>query len=50
MRIATCNIRCFPANDGPNHWELRKELALGVIEELNAEIICLQELWMPQCR
>tara|TARA_B100000902_G_C27267149_1_gene894203 strand:- start:37 stop:807 length:771 start_codon:yes stop_codon:yes gene_type:complete len=49
MRVATCNIRCYPAEDGPNHWELRKEFALSVIRDLRADIICFQELWLPQC-
>lgn len=49
MRIATCNIRCFPANDGPDHWELRKEYALDTIRALHADIVCFQELWLQQC-
>ena len=49
IRVATCNIRCLPANDGPNHWELRKEFTLRVIKDLEADIICFQELWLPQC-
>jgi len=49
MRIATCNIRCYPAQDGPNHWELRKEYALNLIRSLHADIVCFQELWRPQC-
>jgi endonuclease/exonuclease/phosphatase family metal-dependent hydrolase len=48
MRIATCNIRCFPAKDGPDHWELRKEYALNLIRSLHADIVCFQELWRPQ--
>ena len=48
MRIATCNIRCYPAQDGPDHWELRKEYALNVIRSLHADIVCFQELWRPQ--
>ncbi len=49
MRIATCNIRYYPANDGPNHWEQRKAYAFDVIRSLDADIICFQELWRPQC-
>lgn len=49
MRVATCNIRCYPAEDGPNHWELRKEWTLSVIRDLGADLICFQELWLPQC-
>jgi hypothetical protein len=36
MRIATCNIRCYPADDGLNSWDHRKEYALNLIRSLDA--------------
>ena len=45
MKILTCNVRCFGANDGPNHWIHRKEFCIAVIQAQAPDIICFQELW-----
>ena len=37
------NIRFGTANDGPNHWDLRRDLAMEVIERTDADIVGLQE-------
>ncbi|NLF39687.1 endonuclease/exonuclease/phosphatase family protein [bacterium] len=48
MRVLTCNIRCFGANDGENSWAYRKELCADVIRSRSADIICFQEMWRQQ--
>ena len=39
MKILTCNIRCFGAEDGPNNWIHRKELCIEVIRSQTPDII-----------
>ena len=48
MKILTCNIRCFGANDGKNNWIHRKDLCARVIASQSPDIICFQEMWAEQ--
>ena len=48
MKILTCNVRCFGANDGDNGWVHRKDLCAKVIESESPDIICFQEMWAEQ--
>ncbi len=48
MKILTCNIRCFGAEDGLNDWIHRKELCIDVIRSQTPDIICFQEMWSQQ--
>lgn len=48
MKILTCNIRCFGAQDGDNDWVHRKEYCADVIRSQNPDIICFQEMWHEQ--
>ncbi len=36
MKILTCNIRCFGANDGKDNWVHRSDLCGRVIDTFNA--------------
>ena len=48
MKILTCNVRCFGANDGDNGWAHRRDLCAQVIESQSPDIICFQEMWAEQ--
>ena len=48
MKILTCNIRCFGADDGKNNWIHRKQLCIDVIKSHSPDIICFQEMWSQQ--
>jgi endonuclease/exonuclease/phosphatase family metal-dependent hydrolase len=48
MKILTCNIRCFGAQDGPNDWVHRRQLCVDVIRSQSPSIICFQEMWSQQ--
>jgi len=48
MKVLTCNIRCFGAEDGSNGWTQRKGLCVGVIRSQTPDIICFQEMWSQQ--
>jgi endonuclease/exonuclease/phosphatase family metal-dependent hydrolase len=48
MKILTCNVRCFGAEDGENGWSHRKDLCAKVIESQSPDIICFQEMWAEQ--
>ena len=48
MKILTCNVRCFGANDGDNGWGHRKDLCAQVVESQSPDIICFQEMWAEQ--
>jgi endonuclease/exonuclease/phosphatase family metal-dependent hydrolase len=48
MKILTCNIRCFGAEDGENNWEHRKDLCADVIRAQSPDVICFQEMWAEQ--
>lgn len=43
LRVASFNLRYGTADDGPNRWELRREFALDMVEELDAHVLALQE-------
>ncbi len=48
MKILTCNIRYFGAEDGANRWARRKEVCIGVIRSREPDIVCFQEMWEEQ--
>ena len=48
MRMLTCNIRCYGANDGENNWVHRKDFCAEVIASRSPQIICFQEMWGEQ--
>ncbi len=48
MRIMTFNIRFLNAEDGPNHWEFRKELVLEVVWSYLPDLVACQEVTIPQ--
>ena len=43
LNLMTFNIRYGTANDGANHWSLRKDMVFDVIKEQNAAVVGLQE-------
>ena len=48
MKILTCNIRYFGANDGEDSWAYRKDLCARIIGAQSPDIICFQEMWAEQ--
>jgi len=48
MKVLTCNVRYFGADDGANNWEHRKDVCIQVIESRAPDIICFQEMWAEQ--
>ncbi|RKX35231.1 MAG: endonuclease, partial [Verrucomicrobia bacterium] len=48
MKILTCNIRCFGADDGKNGWAYRKGFCIETIRSRTPDIICFQEMWSQQ--
>lgn len=48
MKILTCNIRCFGAEDGVNNWVHRKNVCADIIRSQTPDIICFQEMWRQQ--
>ncbi len=48
MKVLTCNIRYFGADDGENNWPHRKELCAEVIHAQAPDIICFQEMCTEQ--
>jgi endonuclease/exonuclease/phosphatase family metal-dependent hydrolase len=48
MKVLTCNIRCFGAKDGLNHWTHRRRLCADVIRAQAPDIVCFQEMWSQQ--
>ena len=42
------NIRLGVANDGPNHWNLRKELVFDVLRDHKPDVVGMQEAWKIQ--
>ena len=44
MRVVTFNIRNGLAEDGPFAWPLRRARLLQLLRELDADVICLQEV------
>jgi endonuclease/exonuclease/phosphatase family metal-dependent hydrolase len=43
LRVASFNLRYGTADDGPDRWELRREFALDLVGELDAQVLALQE-------
>jgi endonuclease/exonuclease/phosphatase family metal-dependent hydrolase len=43
LSIMTFNIRYGSASDGPNHWDLRKDLVFSVLEDQQPDVVGLQE-------
>ncbi len=43
VRVMSFNVRYGTANDGPNRWELRRELLLDVVKEFDPDVLGLQE-------
>lgn len=48
IRVMTCNVRCYGAQDGQNHWDVRKEVCTQVMLSRDPDVICCQEVWEPQ--
>src|SRR5450756_2291498 len=48
MKILTCNIRYYGADDGRNGWVHRRDLCAAVIRSQAPDIICFQEMWAEQ--
>ncbi len=48
MKILTCNIRCYGAEDGVNNWTHRRDLCGKVITSRSPDIVCFQEMWEEQ--
>lgn len=48
IAVMSFNIRYANAADGPNRWELRRELALRVIRDADADVIGFQEVLASQ--
>ncbi len=48
LRVVTCNIRNAAADDGPNIWELRRDLLIETLRLQNADILGLQEVLASQ--
>tara|TARA_Y100000766_G_scaffold104989_1_gene89859 strand:- start:1391 stop:2275 length:885 start_codon:yes stop_codon:yes gene_type:complete len=42
------NIRLGVAEDGPNHWNLRKELVFDVLRDHQPDVVGIQEAWKIQ--
>ena len=42
------NIRLGVANDGPNHWDLRKGLVFDVLRDHKPDVVGMQEAWKFQ--
>lgn len=45
MRLATFNIRNGAAEDGPHAWPVRREGFLAALRRLDADVLCLQEVF-----
>ena len=43
LTVMSFNIRYGSANDGPNHWDRRKDMVFDVLHEQHAEVVGLQE-------
>jgi endonuclease/exonuclease/phosphatase family metal-dependent hydrolase len=43
LTVMSFNIRYGTANDGDNHWTVRREFLLDVMREANADLVGLQE-------
>ena len=43
LSVMTFNIRYGTAGDGPNHWNLRKDMVFSVLEDQQPDVVGLQE-------
>src|SRR5690606_19489230 len=43
LHVMSFNIRYGSADDGPNHWDLRKDFLASVVAEVSPDVIGLQE-------
>src|SRR5512134_2737948 len=50
ITVMTFNIRYGTANDGENHWTLRRNFLFDVVREQDADVIGLQEALDGQIR
>lgn len=48
LRVMTFNVRYGTADDGPNHWEQRREFLLEVIREFDPDVLGVQEALRDQ--
>jgi endonuclease/exonuclease/phosphatase family metal-dependent hydrolase len=48
VRVMSFNIRNGKANDGPNHWNHRKELVLRTVRQFDPDILGAQEMMIMQ--
>ena len=48
LKVMSFNIRLGVANDGPNHWDKRKELVVQTIRNYSPDLLGLQEVWPMQ--
>lgn len=48
LRVSTFNIRFGTANDGPNHWDRRKQAVIACIKAFDADILGTQETLAAQ--
>ena len=48
LRVMSFNIRLGVANDGPNHWDLRKDLVVATIQKFKPDLLGLQEVFPMQ--
>jgi endonuclease/exonuclease/phosphatase family metal-dependent hydrolase len=48
MRVMTYNIRNSGANDGPNRWELRRDLWVNIVRKFDPDLLGVQEVLADQ--
>lgn len=48
VRVMTFNVRYGTADDGPNRWDLRRDLLLGVVKEFDPDLLGVQEALRDQ--
>ncbi|MDA0745948.1 MAG: endonuclease/exonuclease/phosphatase family protein [bacterium] len=48
MKVMTCNIRCYGADDGADNWVHRKGFCAEVIRSRSPQVVCVQEMWAEQ--
>ena len=44
VRVMSFNVRFGKADDGPNHWDLRKDLVIKTVREFDPDILGTQEM------
>lgn len=48
VKVLSCNIRYFGADDGENNWVHRRDVCAAVMREQRPDIIGVQEMWREQ--